>query len=98
MALVHYGCMLLFMTPRAVVLLVCMGVWGCLWPISVSVICCGTASRVLMPSAPSSASAAEDITALMSCARLRTAPLSAGSSQSDDRKNVGLLGCVLWVH
>ena len=48
MALVHRGCMLLFTTPRAVVLSVCMGVWGCLWPISVSVIHCGTASRALM--------------------------------------------------
>ena len=67
-------------------LLVCMGVWGCLWPISASVVLCGTASCALMYNAPNSASAAEDMTALMSWARLSTAPLLAGSSQSDERK------------
>jgi hypothetical protein len=45
---VHRGCMLLFTTPRAVLLSVCMGVGGCLWPISASVWHCGTALRALM--------------------------------------------------
>ena len=44
------------------------------------------ASRALMDSAPSSASAADDMTALMSCAKLSTAPLSSGSATSDERK------------
>ena len=65
---------------------VCMGVWGCLWPISASVVRCGTALRALMYNAPNSASAAEDMTVLMSCARFRTAPLLVGSAQSDKRK------------
>jgi hypothetical protein len=47
---------------------------------------CGTALRALMNSAPSSASAAEDIIALISCARLRIAPLSIGSSTLDNKK------------
>ncbi len=34
MAFVCQGCMLLFTTPRAILLSVCMGVGGCLWPIS----------------------------------------------------------------
>ena len=86
MSFVRCGCMLLFTTPRAVVLSVCMGVWGCLWPISASVVLCGIASRALMYNAPNSASVEEDMTALMSWARLSTALLLAGSSQSDERK------------
>ena len=63
-----------------------MGVCGCMWPISVRSWRIGTASRVLMYSAPSSASAAEDITALMSWTMLRTAPLLCGFVTSDDMK------------
>ncbi len=46
----------------------------------------GTASRALMYNAPSSASAANDMTALMSCEMLSTALLLAGSAVSDDMK------------
>ncbi len=53
--------------------------WGC--PISLSTLRIGTASLALMYNAPSSASAAEDMTktALMSCAMLSTDPLLLGS-------------------
>ena len=57
--------MLSLTMPRAVVLSVCIGVRGCLCPISSSVILAGTASRKLMNSAQSSALAVDDITALM---------------------------------
>ena len=40
--------MLLFTTPRAVVLLVCIGVGGCLWPKNLSVCHDGIASPQLM--------------------------------------------------
>ena len=63
-----------------------MGVRGCMWPILVRSWCIGTASRALMYNAPSSASAAEDITALMSWAMMRTAPLLCGFVTSDDMK------------
>ena len=63
-----------------------MGVLGWEWPISVRSCHIGTASHVLIYSAPSSASAAEDITALMSWAMLRTAPLLCGFATSDDMK------------
>ena len=86
MAVVHRGCMLLFTTPRAVLLSVCMGVGGCLWPVSASVWRCGMALGELIQSVPSFASAAKDMTALMSCARLRSAPLLIISSESKERK------------
>jgi len=58
-----------------------------MWPISVRSWRIVTASRVLMYSAPSSASAAKDFTALMSWAMLRTAPLLCGFVTSGDRRN-----------
>ncbi len=86
MDLVHLGWMFLFTMPGAVVLSVYIGVCGCLWPISSSICHWGTASHALMYRDPSLASAAEDITALMSCARLRMDPLLIGSSRLDDMK------------
>jgi hypothetical protein len=56
-----------------------MGVLGCLWPISARSWRIGTASLALMYSAPSSASAALDMTALSILEMLRTAPLLGGS-------------------
>ena len=46
----------------------------------------GTASLQLMKSAPSSASAADDMTFLMICATVRTAPLLGESVESFDMK------------
>ena len=46
----------------------------------------GTASRALMNMAPNSASAADDMTALMIWAVVSTAPLLAGSSSFSERK------------
>ncbi len=46
----------------------------------------GTVLQALMYNAPSFASAAGDMMALMSCAMLSTAPLLARSAVSDDMK------------
>ncbi len=62
----------------AVELLVCIGVCICGWPNSLSVACMETAVFVLMNSAASSASAADDITDFITCEMLRTAPLLIG--------------------
>jgi hypothetical protein len=80
------GWMLEVTTPSAVLLLVCVGLggWGC--PISLSEFCIRTASCALMYNAPSSALAAQDVTALKSCAILSTVPLLLGSFVSDDVK------------
>ena len=51
--------MLLVTTPSSVVLSVCIGVGGCLWPISSSLWHARIDSRRLMKMAPSLASAAE---------------------------------------
>ena len=67
--------MLLFTTPREVVLSVCMGVGGCFCPISSRKFRAGIVSQQLTKSAQSSASAAEDITALIIFDMVRTAML-----------------------
>ncbi len=56
-----------------------IGVGGCLWPISSRRCRMGIASRALMYRAPSSASAALDMTALSILEMFRTAPLLGGS-------------------
>ena len=86
MDLVALGVMRLVRTPCAVELSVCIGVFGCGWPNSTSVVRIGTANFALMKSAPNSASAAELITALMICEMLRMAPLLRGISSSLDMK------------
>ena len=58
---------LLLTTPNAVVLLVCIGVGGCLCPMNSRMCCTGTASRQFMYSAPTSTLAADDSTALIIC-------------------------------
>jgi len=85
-AFVLFGWTLLVTTACAAVLSVCIGVfgWGC--PISSSVLRVGTASRALINIAPISASAADDMTAQIIWAMLRTAPLLGGSSWSAERK------------
>ena len=72
--------MLLLTMPSAVVLSVYIGVGGCLCPISSSVVLAGTAFLQLMKSAHSSASAADDMTALTILDIVVTAPLFGGSS------------------
>jgi hypothetical protein len=57
-----------------------MGVHFCGWPSSLSVLHIDTAILELMNSAPSFASAVEDITALIICDMLSTAPLLVGIS------------------
>ena len=61
---------------------VCIGVLGCGCPISSNVIRIGTASLALMYRAPSSASAADVMTALMICTIVRTDPLLGGNGVS----------------
>ena len=87
-ALVRRGWILWLTTPQpqAVVLSVWMGVLGCLWPISVRSWRIGTASFALMYSAPSSASAALDMTALSILEMSRMAPLLGGSLTSEEQK------------
>ncbi len=86
MAFVCLGWMLLLAIHIAVLLSICIGVLGYLCPISCSVFLQGTASWALINIAPSSASAADDMTALMIWAVLSTAPLLAGSSSFSERK------------
>ena len=74
-------------TPNAVVLSVCIGVGGCLCPRNSKTCLAGTAaSRQLMNNALTSASAAEDSTALIICEMVITAPLLSGVSASLDMK------------
>ena len=72
----------LLTTPKAVVLLVCIGVGGCLCPMISSACRAGIASLQFMKRAPSLASAAEDITALMIWETVRMAPLFDGMASS----------------
>ena len=74
--------MLLVMNPSAVVLSVCIGVGGCLWPIVSNARRAGIASLQLMKRAPNSASAAEDMTAFMICEMVRMYPLFGGTAES----------------
>ena len=84
--LVRRGCMLLLTTTNAVLLSVCIGVFGCLCPISCNRFRIGTASQALMYIAPNSASAALDMTAVIIFDILSIAPLVGGSSASVVRK------------
>ena len=67
-AFVCFGYIVFVTTPSAVELLIWIGVGGCGWPISLRRCLCSIAARELIYSAPSSASAADDMTALMICA------------------------------
>ena len=83
--------MLLVTTPREVVLLVCIGVGGCLWPIVSNEWRDGIASLQLTERSPNSASAAEDMTAFIIYEMVRTDPLFCGTAESSDMKNALLL-------
>ena len=83
--------MLLVTTTREVVLLVCIGVRGCLCPIISNAWRDGIASQQLMNMAPSSASAEGDMTALTIWEIVMTAQCFDGMDASSDMKNVHLL-------
>ena len=78
--------MLLVTTPCAVVLSICIDVGGRVCHISSSDWRSGMASLQLMKSAPSSASNADEITALMILAIVNTAPLLGGNTLLFDMK------------
>ena len=75
MALSAFCRILLVSSACAVAVSVCIGLHGCGCPSSISVCCIETAVFVLMNKAPSSASAADDMTARIICEMLRTALL-----------------------
>ena len=83
--LVAFGLRFFVTKPSAVVLSVCAGVAGCLWPISFSKFLAGVTWRVLMKRALISASAADVTTLQIICVMLRTAPLFSGNSALSDR-------------
>ena len=76
--------------PSNIVLMVFIGMVGCLCLISASLCCTGMASLQLIYRAPSSAYAAEDITDLIICAIVRMTPLFGGSGESLDMKKCPL--------
>ena len=76
----------LLTTPKAVVFSVCIGVGGCLCPMISSVCRAGIASLQFIKRAHSSASAAEDITALMIWETVRMVQLFDGMASSLDMK------------
>ena len=78
--------MLLWTTPCAVILSVCIGVGGCVCHISSSDWCDGMAYFQLTKSAPSSASVADDMTALIILSIVNTAPLLGGNAMVFDMK------------
>ena len=81
--------MILFVTmPYGVELLVCIGIGGCGWPISDRVCLICVAILLLMNSAPSLASAVDDMVCLVICAMLQIASLLGGKVVS-----VGMKKC-----
>ena len=72
------GVFFALISASAIALSVCMGVAGCLCPISSNIILIYTASLAIIYSAASSASVADVITCLMMWAMLRMAPLLGG--------------------
>ena len=78
--------MLLVITPSALVFSVCIGVCGCLWSIVLSAWRAKMASRQLMKRATILASSAEDMTALIICEMVMTAPLFSGMVEFLDMK------------
>jgi hypothetical protein len=81
----HVNCLCLFgwilwlISPSAIKLSVWIGVHGCRWPILVSICHRYATSFAFKYSAPSSASAADDIIASIIVAMVRIAPLLGGN-------------------
>ena len=84
MAFKAFGMILLVSRSFAVLLSIWIGVRGWGWPISSRVWRIETAVFAFINKAPSSASAADDMTARMICEMFRTAPLFVGMSSFDD--------------
>ena len=84
--LVEFSTILLLMRSYDVLVSVWMGIRGCRWPSSLSVLSMGTAVLVFKNNAPSSASAVDEITLRIIVDRLRMAPLFGGFYSSFDRK------------
>ncbi len=80
-----FGTMILFVTPTAVKLSVCIGLHGCGHPMSMRVCRWGTNSRAAIKSAASSALAADSMTNLMMVAIVRTVLLKCGVGLSSKR-------------
>ena len=80
------GVIFALMTTSDMALSVCMGMAGCLCPISSNIIHIYTTSLAIIYSAASSASVADVITCLMMWAMLRMAPLLGGISALVDMK------------
>ena len=78
--------MLIVTTPKAVVLSVCIGLGGCMFPIIFNAWRSGIASRKLTNRAPRLASAAEDMKVLMIWEIVMTAPLFDGIAAPSDMK------------
>jgi hypothetical protein len=74
----YLGVMFALMTASTIALSCCMGVAGCLCPISSNIICIYTASCAIMYSAASLAFVADVMMCLMMWAMLRMAPLLGG--------------------
>ena len=70
--------MVLLVNPTAVELSVCIGVWGCGQPISMSLLRSGIIFLAVIYSAAISASYADAIIVIMICAIFKTGPLSFG--------------------
>ncbi len=85
-AFVCLGWILWLITPSAVKLLVWIGVRGCRWPILVTICRKYAASFAFKYSVPNSASAANYITALITVAMVRIAPLLGGNLSLLDRE------------
>jgi hypothetical protein len=85
-AIVYLGWILWLITPSAVKLLVWIGVCGCGWPILASICCQYAASFANKYRAPSSASAADEITASIIVVAVRIALLLGGNLLLLDRK------------
>ena len=75
-----FGIIVLWIRPCAVELSVVTGVFGCLWPISSSVMRRGTAALRLYNRAASSDLEADDMTCLMTDDNVTMAPLLKSSS------------------
>ena len=78
--LVCFGWTFLLITSSTIALSVCIGVGGCLCPISSTMMWMYTASLAMMYSAAVSASVADDMTCLIMCAMLRMTPLFVGTT------------------
>ena len=90
MEFIRFLSMLLVTTPCAVVLSVCIGVGGCVCPIYSSYWRSGMDSLQLTKSDPRTASAADDMTALMILSIVNTSPLLVGNAVFFDMKKCPL--------